>query len=110
NPVLADQLSRRVSDGTSEQIVVAPQAHFVMGGIAIDVSGKTGVENLYAVGEVASGMHGASRLQDNALPELFVVGRRAAEAIARASRLPTRADFIRAASAAVRGQAVRFSG
>lgn len=110
NPVLAVQLSLKDSPGLTEQIVVAPQAHFVMGGVVIDVSGKAEIDRLYAVGEVSGGVHGASRLQDNALPELFAIGRRAAEAITRTPSRSTGARFRTAAGAAVREQAVRFSG
>ena len=56
-----------------------------MGGVAIDRDGRTDVPGLYAVGEVTGGIHGSNRLQDNALPDLFVFGTRAAAAVARES-------------------------
>lgn len=64
-------------------IVVSPQAHFSMGGIQIDKNGFTKVPGLYAAGEVTGGLHGANRLQDNALPELLVFGYRAGKNAAR---------------------------
>jgi L-aspartate oxidase len=54
-----------------------------MGGIATDVRGRTTVEGLWAVGEVAStGLHGANRLASNSLLEAVVFGARVASDIA----------------------------
>lgn len=59
---------------------VYPSAHYFMGGIKIDESGKVaGVENLFACGEVAGGLHGGNRLGSVSLAELFIFGRRAAK-------------------------------
>ncbi|MCA6071069.1 MAG: L-aspartate oxidase [Endomicrobium sp.] len=57
-------------DMAKDMIPVVPAAHFFCGGVAIDEDGKTGVDNLYAVGETAcSGVHGANRLASNSLLE-----------------------------------------
>lgn len=110
NPVLAQQLAERAAIHGEESIVVAPQAHFSMGGVAVDASGRTDLERLFVVGEAGSGMHGASRLQDNALPELFVIGQRAAEVIA-ANRWSSGAfGFRRAAETTAQEVASRFHG
>ena len=53
---------------------VAPSAHFTLGGIVVDSQGSTGVEGLFAAGEVTGGFHGADRLGSMALTECFVVG------------------------------------
>ena len=53
---------------------VLPTAHFCMGGVITDTSGKTGVRGLFAVGEVTAGAHGANRLGGNALAEIFTMG------------------------------------
>ncbi len=64
---------------TAELVPVAPAAHYLMGGVAADLDGRTTAAGLYAVGESAcTGLHGANRLASNSLSECFVLGRRAA--------------------------------
>jgi len=71
--------ARRNLDPHRERIVVAPAAHFFMGGVAIDEGCRTGVPGLFSCGEVTGGVHGANRLADNALSECQVFGRLAGE-------------------------------
>jgi L-aspartate oxidase len=53
-----------------------------MGGIAVDLAGRTSVEGLWACGEAAcTGLHGANRLASNSLLEAAVCGRLVAESI-----------------------------
>ncbi|MFQ5598440.1 MAG: L-aspartate oxidase [Nitrospiria bacterium] len=69
-------------DITSDKIPVAPSAHYMMGGIKTDLSGRTNIAGLYAVGEVAStGVHGANRLASNSLLEGLVFGARVGDAV-----------------------------
>jgi L-aspartate oxidase len=64
-------------DPARERIPVAPAAHYVCGGIVADLSGRTEMPALYAVGEVAcTGVHGANRLASNSLTESVVAGTR----------------------------------
>ncbi len=65
-----------------EPILVYPTQHYQNGGLAIDIDGKTTVPHLYAAGEVAGGVHGKNRLGGNALLDIFVFGRRAAQGVA----------------------------
>ena len=70
-------------DPASEPVPVAPAAHYMMGGIATDLHGRTSLPGLLAVGECAcTGLHGANRLASNSLSECFVFGSRAAAAAA----------------------------
>ena len=65
---------------------VKPAAHYHMGGIVVDLDGRTSVENLWACGECAStGVHGANRLASNSLLEGVVFGRRLGRALSQAS-------------------------
>jgi len=63
-------------------IPVRPAAHFLMGGIRTDLSGRTTLAGLYAAGEAACcGVHGANRLASNSLLEGLVFGARAAQSM-----------------------------
>ncbi|WP_099157824.1 L-aspartate oxidase [Virgibacillus ndiopensis] len=63
-------------------IPVIPGAHFLMGGVKTDGRGRTSLNGLYAVGEVAcTGVHGANRLASNSLLEGIVYGNLVADDI-----------------------------
>jgi L-aspartate oxidase len=60
-----------------EPIPITPAAHYHMGGIAVDLNGRSSLPGLWAVGEAAcTGAHGANRLASNSLLEAIVFGQR----------------------------------
>ena len=63
-------------------IPIAPGSHFLMGGVVSDSYGRTSIQGLYAVGEVAcTGVHGANRLASNSLLECITFGKNMASYI-----------------------------
>jgi L-aspartate oxidase len=69
-------------DLAHDLVPVAPAAHYLVGGVRVDVDGRTSVPGLYASGEVAdSGLHGANRLASNSLLEGLVLSRRIVRAL-----------------------------
>jgi succinate dehydrogenase / fumarate reductase flavoprotein subunit len=76
-------LELQMLDITKEPIEIAPTAHYSMGGVWVRPEDHgTGVDGLYAIGEAASGLHGANRLGGNSLIELLVFGRIVGQAAA----------------------------
>ncbi|MER6176116.1 FAD-dependent oxidoreductase [Streptosporangium sp. NPDC001681] len=76
-------LELQMLDITKDPIEIAPTAHYSMGGVWVrSEDHSTGVDGLYAIGEAASGLHGANRLGGNSLIELLVFGRIVGQAAA----------------------------
>ncbi|GAA1669945.1 FAD-binding protein [Kribbella yunnanensis] len=79
-------LELQMLDITQQPIEIAPTAHYSMGGVWVRAEDhSTGVDGLYALGEAASGLHGANRLGGNSLIELLVFGRIVGEEAAKYS-------------------------
>ncbi|WP_344064052.1 L-aspartate oxidase [Microbacterium pumilum] len=82
-PTIDQAVRARGLDWARDPIPVTPAAHYLMGGVTTDLTGRTTVPGLYAVGEVArTGVHGANRLASNSLLEGAVFGARAGDALA----------------------------
>jgi L-aspartate oxidase len=86
-PTIAAAVRQAGFDLATDRIPISPAAHYVMGGVATDLDGRTSLPGLFAAGEVAcTGLHGANRLASNSLLEGLVFGARAAEAMVNSSR------------------------
>lgn len=71
-------------DIAQDLIPVYPCQHYLMGGIDVDLNGRTTIPRLYAAGECShTGVHGHNRLASNSLLEALVFSRRAAQDIKR---------------------------
>lgn len=76
-PGILAMLRERGVDPVVEPVPVRPGAHYLCGGVAADMEGRTTVPGLFAIGEVAAtGVHGANRLASNSVPEALVMGDR----------------------------------
>ncbi len=74
-------------DISKSPMEVSPTAHYSMGGIVVTPEEHwTGVEGLYAAGEVTAGLHGANRLGGNSLAEILIFGKRAGNAASKRSK------------------------
>jgi len=92
-PNVFASLAKAGLDPRNEPVPVAPAAHYTMGGIAVDVDGRSSLPGLYAVGECScTGLHGANRLASNSLSECFVFGGRAAAAALREEAVAKRPE------------------
>jgi L-aspartate oxidase len=82
-PTVWQLCAARGLDPAAAPLPIAPAAHYHMGGVVVDLDGRSSLPGLWACGEVAStGLHGANRLASNSLLEALVIGSRLGEALA----------------------------
>ncbi len=83
-PNIVARLAGLGFDLARDWIPVVPAAHYMCGGIVAGLSGRTGMDGLLALGEVArTGLHGANRLASNSLLEALVGAHHAVAEVAR---------------------------
>jgi L-aspartate oxidase len=83
-PGIAAECAKFGLDITRDPIPVRPGAHYMIGGVTVDLEGRTTLSGLWAAGEVtSSGLHGANRLASNSLLEGLVYGAHAGEGASR---------------------------
>ncbi len=81
-PTIWERCAEAGYDLGADLVPVAPAAHYMVGGVRVDLDGRTSVPGLFAAGEVtASGLHGANRLASNSLLEGVVFSRRIARVL-----------------------------
>ena len=85
-PSIWEHLKNIGIDMSADLIPVVPAAHYAIGGVAVDLKGKTSLARLYAVGETAcTGVHGANRLASTSLLECLVWGHLAGQEAAQSA-------------------------
>jgi L-aspartate oxidase len=95
-PTITEGCREAGFDLSRDLVPVAPAAHYLIGGVRVDIDGRTSLPGLYAAGEcAASGLHGANRLASNSLLEGLVCSRRIVRALA-SERVRTRPGRIAA--------------
>jgi L-aspartate oxidase len=105
-PTVLGLCRARGIDPVTEPIPVAPGTHYACGGVRADMTGRTSLPGLFAVGEVAStGVHGANRLASNSVTEALIAGRRAGARLG--AELPPAAGPLRLAAATFGAEAAR---
>ena len=86
-PALARIASEFGIDIARDPVPVRPAVHYFVGGVAVDLAGRSSLPGLWATGECAStGLHGANRMGSNSLLEGLVHGRFAGRDAAHAAR------------------------
>jgi L-aspartate oxidase len=91
-PNLVGICARFGIDFAGEPVPVVPAAHYMCGGVAVDLEGRSSLPGLFVVGEAAfTGIHGANRLASNSLLEAVYLAEAAANAAAGESRAVSQA-------------------
>ena len=90
-PNVYSHLAEKNIDLSRDWVPTVPAAHYMCGGVLTDLWGRTNVEGLYALGEVAcTGVHGGNRLASNSLLESLVFASRIAQKLKEDSTVRSR--------------------
>jgi L-aspartate oxidase len=93
-PQLAKLVDEFEINPAKDLIPIHPAAHYMIGGVDVDLHGRSSLPGLYAVGEAScTGLHGANRLGSNSLLEGLAFGARAGVDAARAAKELATAKF-----------------
>lgn len=93
-PTIYNQCLLYGIDMSKDYVPVKPVQHYSIGGIKVDMFGRTNINGLYACGECSNtGVHGANRLASNSLLECVVFGKKISEDINNSVEIATKADF-----------------
>lgn len=84
-------------DPSRQPVEVRPAAHSLMGGVEIDHECFAGLPGLFACGETAGGLHGASRIAGNGASDAIILSRVAGLSAARAAQQPDQKQFVSSA-------------
>ena len=79
-PQIYEHCMEKGIDISKDYMPVVPAAHYMCGGIKVDLNGQSSIERLYAIGECScTGLHGGNRLASNSLIEAVVYADAAAK-------------------------------
>ena len=86
-PQLAKLVDQFDINPAKDLIPIHPAAHYMIGGVDVDLHGRSSLPGLYAVGEAScTGLHGANRLGSNSLLEGLAFGARSGVDAARQAK------------------------
>jgi L-aspartate oxidase len=72
-PMIYEECLKHGFDLSKDRIPVEPAAHYICGGVKVDLFGESSIRGLFSFGETScTGVHGANRLASNSLLESVV--------------------------------------
>lgn len=84
-----------------QKFEIHPAFHFSIGGIKINEKSETSCKNVYAVGEISSGLHGCNRIGGFAVAEALIFGKIAGELAASRTETPETGEFDKVGNSSV---------
>ncbi|MFH1521811.1 MAG: FAD-binding protein [archaeon] len=84
-----------------QKFEIHPAFHFSIGGIKINEKAETNCKNIYAVGEISSGLHGCNRIGGFAISEALIFGKIAGELASSKAKAPETGEFEKVGNSSV---------